>query len=398
MRARLRMTAAVMAMAGLAGCSYQGLNSLPLPGSSGRGTGAYEVSVQFQNVGQVVPNSDVMVNDVNVGTVTSIRLQGWHALATLRLNGNMALPANATASIGQQSLLGAMFVALSPPASGKPVGLLRAGDTIPLARSSAYPSTEETLAAVSSLLNGGGLKNVSVITSQLNQALGGRTAEVRQVLDRVTSMTTNLNQNKGNILAAFDGLNRLSGEAAANNKLIGQTLDEMPSALGTLNEETPALVQAMSSVSTFSQSATQVVNESTQPLARNLADLAPALKALAATKGSLVRALGVLGSGPFPLSTWRGLVPGGDYLDLWVRLNLTNSAIEHYYLALLQGVSPQTLASGPQFQAGNPLSALLQPLSGKTGKSASPRPSPSSSSPSPAPSTSGGGPLGILGG
>jgi phospholipid/cholesterol/gamma-HCH transport system substrate-binding protein len=392
--------AVVMAMAGLAGCSYQGLNSLPLPGTSGHGAGSYEVKVQFQNVDQVVPNSDVMVNDVNVGSVTSIRLQGWHALATLRLNGGVALPANATASIGQQSLLGAMYIALAPPAAEKATGRLQAGATIPLARSATYPSTEETLAAVGSLLNGGGLKNVSVITSQLNQALGGRTTQVRQVLDRVDTMTADLNQNKGNIVAAFDGLDRLGTEAAANNKLIGQTLNEMPPALSTLNTETPAFVQAMSNVSTLSKSATGIINDSTGPLAKNLNDLMPALKATAAARTSLIPALGILGSALFPLSTWRGVVGQGGYIDLFVTLHLTNSAISRYYLELLQGVLPQgalpkgSASTTGTSKSGSPLAPLLQPLTGKSGSTSSAKPSPT-----PSPSSKGlSGLLGILGG
>jgi phospholipid/cholesterol/gamma-HCH transport system substrate-binding protein len=396
-RGRLRAAAgAAVAMAVLGGCSYQGLNSLPLPGTQGHGNGAYEVTVQFQNMEQVVPNSDVMVNDVNVGTVTNIRLQGWHAVATLRLNGNVVLPANVTASIGQQSLLGAMFIALSPPATEKATGRLGDGDTITLARTSEYPTTEQTLAAVAALLNGGGLSNISVITSQLNQALGGRTTQVRQLLIQTATLTTDLNDNKGNIVGALDGLSRLSGEAAQNDKLIAQTLNEMPSALGTLTDETPALVQAMSSVSDLSDAATGVINESTGPLTTNLKNLEPVLSATAAAKGNLVKSLGVLGTGPFPLSVWRGVVGAGGYVNLWVTLNLTDSAIERYYLALLQGVSPQTLTSGSQYQAGNPLSALL-PGAAKSGSSSK---SSSSSSPKPTPSptgsSSGGGVLGGL--
>lgn len=401
MRRRIRMAAAaVMAAAGLAGCSYQGLNSLSLPGTQGHGTGSYEITVQFQNMSQVVPNSDVMVNNVNVGNVTGLKVQDWHAVATIRLNGNVVLPANATASIGQQSLLGAMFVALSPPAGEKPAGRLRNGDTIPLARTSTYPSTERTLAAVSTLLNGGGLSNVSVITSQLDEALGGDHAtQVRQVLDKAATLASDLNRNKGSITGALDGLNKLSGVAAANDKLIGQTLNQMPSALGVLNTETPALVQATSGMSRLSDTATQVVNDSTGPLTRNLNELLPALEATASTGSALVNSLNTIGTGPFPLSTWRNVVPGGDYLDLWVTLNLTNSAIKRYYLALLQGVSPQNLVSSPQYQAGNPLSALLQ-LPAKTGAKTSPPASKPGSSPSPSPSSSSGsgGLLGILGG
>ena len=81
----------------------------------GRRSGSYVVQAQLPDVHNIEQNSRVRVGDVNVGTITKIERQGWHALVTMSLNGNVNLPANATAKVGQTSLLGRMHVELAAP-------------------------------------------------------------------------------------------------------------------------------------------------------------------------------------------------------------------------------------------------------------------------------------------
>jgi ABC-type transporter Mla subunit MlaD len=78
--------AALMATA----CSFSGLNSLPLPGATGRGPGAQTYHVQIANVGTLEPNSPVMVNNVVVGSVGSMSVQGWHADVDVSVNPGVA--------------------------------------------------------------------------------------------------------------------------------------------------------------------------------------------------------------------------------------------------------------------------------------------------------------------
>ena len=51
----------------LAGCSFGGLNSLDMPGTSGHGSGAYKIVVQLPDVATLPQNSPVMIDDVTVG-------------------------------------------------------------------------------------------------------------------------------------------------------------------------------------------------------------------------------------------------------------------------------------------------------------------------------------------
>ena len=139
------------------GMQWQGLNSLNLPGTSGGGPGSYVIQAQLPDVVTIKQNSPVRVADVKVGNVTKIEVQDWHALVTMRIDGKVHLPANSTAKVGQTSLLGSMHIELAPPTDQPPEGELKDGSVIPLSRASTYPTTEQTLAAVSILLNGGGL-------------------------------------------------------------------------------------------------------------------------------------------------------------------------------------------------------------------------------------------------
>ncbi|MDF2824506.1 MAG: mammalian cell entry protein, partial [Mycobacterium sp.] len=147
------MISSGLAVAGavtLTGCGdWQGLNSLPLPGTEGTGPGAYTVVAQMPDVDNLEQNSRVRVGDVTVGNVSKIERQDWHAVVTMKLNGDVQLPANATATIGQTSLLGSLHIELAPPTEVAPEGRLGDGSVIPLSSAGSYPTTEQTLGAVS---------------------------------------------------------------------------------------------------------------------------------------------------------------------------------------------------------------------------------------------------------
>ena len=153
----------------------------------------------------------VRVGDVTVGKVTKIERQGWNALLTMSINADVDLPANATATLGQTSLLGSLHIALAPPKDVAPEGKLHEGSLIPLASGSTVPSTEQTLAAVSVLLNGGGIGDIQEITQVLSTAFMGRQDDLRSLIGQLDKYVTYLNDQTGDIIAAADSLNNLVG-------------------------------------------------------------------------------------------------------------------------------------------------------------------------------------------
>ncbi|UXA09405.1 virulence factor Mce family protein [Mycobacterium sp. SMC-2] len=309
------------------GCGWRGLNSLPLPGTQGNGPDSYVVQAQMPDVNNIQPNSRVRVADVTVGHVTKIERQGWHALVTMQLNGDVALPANATAKIGTTSLLGSYHIELAAPKDEPPQGKLRNGSVIPLAHGSAYPSTEQTLAALSLVLNGGGLGQVQDITEALSTALRGREQDLRSLIGQLDEFSAHLNDQSGDIIAATDSLNRLVGKFAAQQPVLDRALATVPDALAVLNAERDKLVEAADQLSKFTALTVDSVDKTKANLVKELRQVGPVLESLANAGPALTRSLSLLATFPFPNETFENF-QRGDYANLTAIVDLTLSRID----------------------------------------------------------------------
>jgi phospholipid/cholesterol/gamma-HCH transport system substrate-binding protein len=342
---------------GLTGCSWRGVNSLPLPGTEGDGPGAYTVQAQLPQVTNLERNSRVRVGDVTVGNVSNIERQGWHALVTMTLNGNVDLPANATVKIGQTSLLGTLHIELAPPVHEKPEGKLQNGSLIPLANDASYPTTEQTLAAVSMLFNGGGLGQVHDITQAFSTAFKGREQDMRSFLEQLNIFVGELDVQKDDIIAATDSLNALTGQFAAQQPVVDKALQTIPNALEVLSNERDDLTDAFDEFGNFSELAADAVNRSKENVVKELQDVGPVLKSLADAGPSMTRSLSYLSTYPFPKETIENWVRG-DYVNLTGVFDLTLSRID---AAMLTGTRFEGKLTELEMQWGRTIGQLPSP-------------------------------------
>jgi phospholipid/cholesterol/gamma-HCH transport system substrate-binding protein len=328
--------AALAGVTALSGCSFRGVDSLPLPGGPDLGGDTKTVRVEFSNVLDLVPQSMVKVNDVSVGQVEKIELagsrtgangskSGWHALVTVKVRGDTKLPDNAVATIGQTSLLGEKFVALSNPPSERPQGELSSGDLIPLARTTRSTEIEEVLSAMSMLLNGGGIEQVSTITRELNTAMNGRTSTIKSVLHRVDTFVGTLDRNRGEITRALDSIDRLTGKLSAERETIADTIDETGPALTILNRNRADLTKMLKALDRLSRTTTDVINKSQADLLANLKDLDTILRNVNKAGSDLPKALEGLLTWPFP-ATFDNVIKG-DYGNVHLTLDLDFESI-----------------------------------------------------------------------
>lgn len=338
----------------LSGCDYEGLNSLTLPGTKGTGAGSMTVQIQISDAQGLVANSPVLVDDLNVGTVRSITLDGVQPVITVSLEPGVDLPANAIARIGQTSLLGAKHVELAPPADEKPRGHLENGDQIDEAHSAPYPSTEEVLAGVSALLNGGGLGHIKTITSELNAMLGGREDTVRSLLANTRRFATALDGQKSSITRALDAMDVLARRVRAGNGAVDQALRELPPALRVVRSQRAALVSALQKLGWFGAQARRFLNRGGgRNLVRNIAALRPSLKGLADAGSSLTGSLNVLFTILFPLQHMSEYFRG-DYANLYATVDARLGSLLH---GLVGGTPLEGLLGTPNLLLGVPLGA-----------------------------------------
>ncbi|MBF6337810.1 MCE family protein [Nocardia abscessus] len=368
---RLRRTAAVavgLAVAlGVSGCQWDGLNSLPMPGTEGTAPGSYEVRIQMPNVTTLTQNSPVRVHDVTVGTVSKIEVEDWHALVTVMLNPDVHLPANTVAKIGQTSLLGSNHLELAAPTDQAPEGRLKAGDVIPLARAGIFPTTEQVLSSLSVVLNGGGVAQLETITRELNSALTGREEAIRDLLPQLNELTTNLDRQTGDIIAAMSGLDRLGGQLAQQRDVVAAAIEQIHPALTVLADRRANITRALSALGELSDVVRRIVAASGEDLKANLNSLVPALKSLSDTGNNLTEALKILATFPFPMKNLDHAIKG-DYLNLFMTVDITGKRLDSNFLTgtplggRFGGVEGAlgSFAPGTAAQNGDPATGPLQ--------------------------------------
>lgn len=300
----------------LSGCSAY---DLPLPGGAGTDGETYTVSVEFEDVLDLVPQSSVKVNQVTVGTVEEIEVAGWTAVVRLRLPVSVGLPDNAVAELKQTSLLGEKYVELGAPKGKAATGKLGEGDRIPLARTQRHPEVEEVLGAMSLLLNGGGVAQLKTIETELNDVMRGRSGDIQSVVDQLGTFVGGLDEQKGEIVRAIDGIDRLAGTLAKNQDKIGKALEELPKGLKILADQRKQLTAMLTALADLGEVGTRVIKGSRADLEANLRSLAPILRNLNKAGDDLPKSYELLITYPFPSDSAK--IIRGDFTNLWVTLD-----------------------------------------------------------------------------
>ncbi|MEO9324534.1 MCE family protein [Nocardioides sp. C4-1] len=320
------LVAVVVGSVLLSGCDFD-VYQLPLPGGTDVGSDPMKITVQFDNVLDLVPQSSVKVNDVNVGKVSSVELDGYTAEVEIEIRNDVDLPENATATIRQTSLLGEKFVSLAPPAEGAR-GRLADGDEITLDSTGQTPEVEQVLGALSLLLNNGGLDKVRTITREVNAALSGREDSVKSLLDQVASFMGQLDANKADIVDAIESLNQLAIGVRRQQPKIDLALEELPSAVLSLDRQRDDLVTMLDKLDRLSDVGVRVIRRSKENTIVSVRQLQPILGQLAAAGDALVDSFNVALTYPF-VDEAVGRDPQvarnlhmGDYTNLSINLQL----------------------------------------------------------------------------
>lgn len=377
----------------LSGCEFNGWYDVQLPGGAAADGHAYHVTVEFRDVLDLVPQSAVKVNNVTVGAVEKVELDGWHARVRLRVADSVKLPANAVAELRQTSMLGEKYVALSAPTGTAPMGRLGDGDRVPLSRSGRNPEIEEVLSALSALLNGGGVAQLKTITVELNKALDGRENRVRSLLKELNTFIGGLDDQRKDIVHALEAVDRLAGRLGKEKKTIAQAVDTMPPALKVLADQRRDLTRMLTALSKLGKTGIKVVNASHDDTVANLEQLRPILQQLNKAGDDLPNSLELLTTYPFPRNAVDAVK--GDYVNLDITADLDLSDL---YGNLTDGSSGR--GKGDSQKPGTPDVPDLPGLPGLPDLPSVPTPTALPSAPSLPPSPSvpsgpsgGGGPL-----
>lgn len=314
----------------LSSCGWRGISNVTIPGGPGSGEGSYVIYVQVPDTLAINGNSKVMVADVTVGSIRGIALKNWVATLTLGIDKGVKLPKNATAKIGQTSLLGSQHVELAAPPDPSPQ-LLKNGDTIPLKNSSAFPNTEQTLASLAMILRGGGIPNLEVLQNEVYNIFHGRGEQIHAFLGKLDTFTRQLNEQRDDITHAIDSTNRLLVYVGQRADVLDRVLTDFPPLIKHFAETQNLLINAIDAVGGLSQQAGQYLSEARAGLHTSLESLQCPLRELGRGSPYLIGALKLILTQPFDIDTVPKIFRG-DYQNVSLTLDVTYSAIDNAFL------------------------------------------------------------------
>jgi phospholipid/cholesterol/gamma-HCH transport system substrate-binding protein len=95
----------------------------------GRKAGAVEIAAIFPNASGVNVGTDVKVAGLKVGSVSALSLdpQSYQVKVSIALDPTIKLPADSSAAVTSEGLLGSTFVAFTP---GGSTAMLKSGDVV----------------------------------------------------------------------------------------------------------------------------------------------------------------------------------------------------------------------------------------------------------------------------
>ncbi|MDV7101789.1 MCE family protein [Gordonia amicalis] len=306
----------------VSGCMSGGIQSIPLPGGVDTGSSPRTYKIQFDDVLDLVPQSMVKRDGIPVGRVTKVEVpnDAWFAQVTVEVQNDVDLSDEAQASVQQTSLLGEKFVSLSDPDNSANAPRQNPAEPIPVDRTRTATDIEQVLGALALLLTGGGINQLQPIVSELNKTLGGRTDEVRSLIDQTEKLIAGLNRQRDDIVAAIDGLADLSARTEKQTAQIDRILKQLPEGIEVLEEQRPQFVDLLTKLDQLGQVGTDVLGKSRTALINDLKALRPILSELTKAAPDLITAAPLMLTLPFP--DW--VLPGvhGDSANLFMTLDL----------------------------------------------------------------------------
>ncbi len=361
----------------------------------------YTIDAQFPNAAGISNGTTVLVAGVNVGSVTSVKVEGNNVDAQISVNNGVQLPHVTTAAVEVETLLGVVDVTLKPVSGWdellKP-GAMITDTSVP----TEFYQLQNTAHSLLSKTNAQALN--SLVTSlasitqdkqqQVAQIISGlgaltttvdqRSGQVSQLIDSANTLSSTLAGRDQQLLSVVNNLNTVSTGLAANDQDLSNLIDNVDSMATQTNslvsQDSPALNSLLGSL----HADLNVVGQHQDDLAEGVSYLGSALKGFQsiAYSGSSPVPWGNIFVNPASLSQTFGVIGPCGTLDQVLNQVLgPDPASCSAQTGPLPGEGSNTApGGGPSTPSG---SSSASTTSGGTSKSTKPSSSSSSSGASP---------------
>ena len=179
-------------------------------------------SAILSDASELVPQNGVRINDVEVGKVTGISLDGLRAKVNFSVDRDVHLPAGTRVELRQTSLLGEEYLALVPTGEGR----LAEGTTIPIDRTRRVPQLEQVVGLGGELVDQVTADSLNRVINAFDEAAGGDPQRVARFLDAMAGATGAFAAHREDLAATIDRVNQMAASLAPHTDELARSVDQ----------------------------------------------------------------------------------------------------------------------------------------------------------------------------
>ena len=215
---------------------------------AGCGGGGKRIVAVFEDAGDLQPRHSVQVADVRVGEIKSVELtDDYKARVTMSIKSDLQVPEDSVAILRTTSLLGEKFVELRPTGDPTEGPFLKDGSVIQITREA--PELEFIAEEAVQVLSAVNATDLATLTRTGAEAVGGRGAELRGLLDDLSTISKTFADRAGTIGQVIDNLDATAGTLAAGSKDLDGLLGNLATTSQILADNRQRAVDALAQLS-----------------------------------------------------------------------------------------------------------------------------------------------------
>ncbi|GAB2828053.1 hypothetical protein GCM10022221_27970 [Actinocorallia aurea] len=154
----------------------------------------FPVTAEFASSPGLFPDLQVSYLGVPVGRVASVELRPGKVAVEMEIDHDARIPAGVGAQVLRKSAIGEPYIELTAPkTSGEHV--LKAGDTVPLARTSATVDYQELFTGLGDTLDAVDPADTGTVVHELSAGLNGRADTLHDLIGDADQLTSTLASN-----------------------------------------------------------------------------------------------------------------------------------------------------------------------------------------------------------
>ncbi|MGH2723546.1 MAG: MCE family protein [Actinomycetota bacterium] len=196
-------------------------------------TPSYTVTARFSDAAGIRSGDLVTVAGLQAGTVDDVRIEEGHVAMDLAVKRSVELPADASAEVVIETLLGRKSVALIPGEAG---GRLADGDVIPLERTVTPVSVTDLNDISVELLEGSDAEAFEDFLRELATITKGKARDVRTLVEGLGKVTAAVDARRQELAGLIESLRVLSSTLGERDQTIVSMIDNLDVVLGNLAE------------------------------------------------------------------------------------------------------------------------------------------------------------------